>query len=138
MERAHHENPETAQAEGQSSFPDMRLVARRCLRTQFWVALVLSAALLWQGPVAAYSAFLGGVAAIVPALLFAMVILRRVGRDSGAFLRAAVVGEAVKLAATIVLCIAVFMLVEPLIAGWFIGGLVLTILAGYVGLIFAQ
>ena len=138
MERARDKNPETAQEEGQPTFPDMRLVARRCLRTQFWLALILSAGLWLHSPVAAYSAFLGGVAAILPALLFAVVVLRRLGRDSSAFLRAAVLAEAIKLASTIVLCIAVFMLVEPLAPGAFVAGLVFTILAGYAGLIFAQ
>lgn len=94
-------------------------------------ALALAGGLLIMSPVAAYSSLFGSLAAYVPALLFALIVLRSFGDDSAAFLRAAVVGEAAKWFATAMICMAVFLLVEPLAYGWFFAGMIAVILVGF-------
>ncbi|NNE04658.1 MAG: hypothetical protein HKN15_02920 [Xanthomonadales bacterium] len=118
-------------AGGQGSSTDIHLVTRRCLRAQSLTGLALAGALLLVGPVAAYSSLFGSLAAYVPSLLFALIVLRNVGGDSAAFLRAAVLGEAAKLLTTALICMAVFMLVEPLAYGWFFAGMILVIFIGF-------
>ena len=61
------------------------------------VSLLLAGALLLVGPVAAYSSMFGGLAAFIPALFFALFVAPKIGPDSAAFLRAAVIGEALKI-----------------------------------------
>ena len=95
-------------------------------------------ALLLDGRVAAYSALFGSLAAFLPALLFALIVARRFGADSGAFLRAAVLAEALKWLFCAAICVAVFVGVKPLAAGWFFAGMGLVIMAGWLGLIFAN
>jgi len=60
------------------------------------------------------------------------------GADSAAFLRAAVIGEAGKWLLTAMLCVATFVWVEPLAAGWFFTGMLVTMAAGWTGLILKQ
>ncbi len=93
------------------------------------MAVVLVLASLLAGPVAAYSTLLGGLAAFVPGLRFTVLVTRRLGGDSSAFLRTAVMAEFGKLFLVGVLCAAVFIWVKPLAAGFFFLGLVGMIIA---------
>ena len=77
----------------------------------------------------------GSLAAYLPGLLFALIVARRFGADSGAFLRAAVLAECLKWLFCAVICVAVFTAVEPLAAGWFFTGMGVVFLAGWLGLI---
>jgi len=104
------------------------------LRTQLLAAVLLALVLALVGPVAAYSSLLGSLAALVPAIFFAVFVGRRIGSDSAAFLQAAVVGEALKLLVAALLCAAVFRWVRPLEPGWFFAGMITVIMAGWVGL----
>jgi len=104
------------------------------LRFQSLVAIVLALVLLMIGPIAAYSSLFGSLAAFVPALFFAALVGRKIGSDSAAFLQAAVIGEAVKLLLIAVICMAVFLWIEPLAAGWFFAGMIAVIIAGWIGL----
>lgn len=114
-------------------------MTQRWLRVQSLVALLLAlTAYPLAGPVAAYSAFFGGLAAFLPALLFALIVARRFGAESNRFLRAAVLAEALKWLLCAVICVAVFVGVKPLAAGWFFAGMGLVIMAGWLGLIFAS
>jgi ATP synthase protein I len=113
-------------------------MTRRWLRVQSLVSVALAVGLLAIGPVAAYSSMFGSLAAFLPALLFALIVAPKYGADSAAFLRAAVIGEAGKWLLTAVLCIAVFVWVEPLAAGWFFTGMLVAMAAGWMGLILAQ
>ena len=113
-------------------------LARRWLRTQSLVAMALAGMALLVSPEAAYSSMFGSLAAFLPALLFTLVVTRRFGTDSAAFLRAVVIGEALKWLLTAVICVAVFVWVKPLAAGWFFGGMGAVLLAGWAGLIFAR
>jgi len=123
----------------ESTVPAGQLMAQRWLRTQSLVALVLAVlAFLVAGRVAAYSSVFGSLAAFVPAVAFAMILARRVGSDSGVFLGAAVVAEMVKWLLCAGICVAVFVGVEPLAAGWFFTGMGLVILAGWLGLFFTR
>ena len=106
------------------------LEIRRSLRAQFLTGLLLALALWAVSPLAAYSSLLGSLAAFVPALFFTLRVAVKIGADSAAFLRAAVVGEAIKLLLMAMICMAVFLWVKPLAAGWFFAGMVATILAG--------
>lgn len=115
---------------GQVSGSSIGLEIRRGLRAQSLSGLLLAAALLTVSPVAAYSSLLGSLAAFIPAVFFAVRVAARIGEDSAAFLQAAVVGEALKLLLTALICMAVFLWVKPLAAGWFFAGMILAIAAG--------
>jgi len=118
--------------------PDDRSLSRtlvRWLRVQSWVSLLLAACLLAVSPVAAYSSLFGSLAAFIPALFFALILVRRLGPDSAAFLRAAVIAEGGKFLLTTVICVAVFVWVKPLAAGWFFAGMMVVMLAGWLGLL---
>ena len=115
------------------------LMIRRGLRYQSLAGLVLAGVLMMvTGPVAAYSALLGSLAAFVPALIFALMVAAKFGNDSAAFLRAAVAGEVAKFLVTALICLAVFLWVRPLAAGWFFAGMISTIFIGYLGLFFSD
>jgi len=100
------------------------------LRAQSLTGLFLALALVAIDPVAAYSSLLGSLAAYIPALMFVATVAAKIGGDSAAFLRAAVVGEVLKLLLTGLICVAVFLWVKPLAAGWFFAGMIVAILAG--------
>lgn len=106
----------------------------RWLRTQSLAAVVLALALVPVGTVAAYSSMFGSLAAFLPALLFVAFAGRKIGADSAAFFSAAVIGEVLKLLLTGLLCVAVFAWVKPLAAGWFFVGMILVIMAGWLGM----
>jgi len=89
-------------------------------------------ALLLGGPVAAYSTLLGCLAAFVPGLVFAILVMRKLGGDSAAFLRTAMVSEFGKLILAGVLCAVVFVWVKPLAAGFFFLGMIGMIVANRV------
>ncbi len=111
-------------------------MTRRWLRVQLLTALAVTGiAGLLAGRVAAYSSLFGSLAAYLPGLVFALIVARRFGAESGAFLRAAVLAEGAKWLLCAVICVAVFTGVEPLAAGWFFAGMGLVILAGWLGLI---
>jgi len=101
-------------------------------RVQSAVAALLALASLLAGPVAAYSALLGSLAAFVPGLIFTVLVMRRLGGDSATFLRTAMVAEFGKLALVGILCAAVFIWVKPLAAGFFFLGLIGMIVANRV------
>ena len=104
------------------------------LKTQSMAAVALALALLAVGPLAAYSSLLGSLAAFLPALFFGAFVGRKIGSDSAAFLQAAVIGEAVKLLLIALICTAVFLWVSPLAPGWFFTGMIVVIVAGWIGL----
>ena len=68
----------------------------------------------------------------------ALIVARRFGADSKAFLRAAVLAEVAKWLLCAAICIAVFVGVKPLAAGWFFVGMGCVILAGWLGLILSS
>jgi F0F1-type ATP synthase assembly protein I len=114
-------------------------MTQRWLRVQSLVGLALAAlAYLMAGGIAAYSSLFGSLAAFLPALLFALIVARRFGADSKAFLRAAVLAEVAKWLLCAAICIAVFVGVKPLAAGWFFVGMGCVILAGWLGLILSS
>lgn len=115
------------------------LMIRRGLRLQALAGLILTGVLMVAAsPVAAYSSLFGSLAAFIPALIFSAIVAGKLGNDSAAFLRAAVVGEVVKLLFVALICMAVFLWVRPLAAGWFFAGMILVILIGHFGLIFGD
>jgi ATP synthase protein I len=120
-----------------STAVDNLRMTRRWLRVQLAVGVLLAVlAFLLAGRVAAYSSLLGGLAVYLPALVFALIVARRFGSDSKAFLRAAVLAEGAKWTFCAAICAAVFIGVKPLAAGWFFAGMSAVILAGWLGLIF--
>ena len=135
MEGAKQNDPGIVQASGLKA----GLKIRRGLRFQSMAGLMLAGILLMVvNPVAAYSSLFGSMAAFIPALIFAVLVAPKIGHDSAAFLRAAVMGEAVKLLLTALICMSVFLWVKPLAAGWFFAGMILAIFLGYLGLIFGD
>jgi len=104
------------------------------LRIQSLAALSLALLSLLAGPVAAYSALFGSLAALVPSLLFAVIVLRKLGGDSAAFLGAALLAEFGKLVLTGLICAAVFIWVKPLAAGFFFLGMIVVLAANWIGL----
>lgn len=114
-------------------------MTRRWLRVQALAGLAVTGlAGVLAGGVAAYSAIFGSLAAYVPGLAFALIVARRFGADSAAFLRAAVLAEAAKWLFCGAICVAVFVGVKPLAAGWFFAGMGVVILSGWLGLIFSS
>ena len=99
------------------------------------VSMLLAGGLLLVGPVAAYSSMFGSLAAFIPALFFALVVTPKFGPDSAAFLRAAVIAEATKILLTALICVAVFVWVKPLAAGWFFTGMAIAIFSGRLGML---
>jgi ATP synthase protein I len=116
------------------TIPDGRLISRG-LRIQSIASLLLAGGLLLLGPVAAYSSMFGSLAAFIPALVFALLVTPKFGPDSAAFLRAAVMGEAAKILLTALICVAVFVWVKPLAAGWFFAGMAVALFAGRFGML---
>lgn len=114
--------------------PNVELI-RRSLRVQSTVSLLLAGGLLLVGQVAAYSSMFGSLAAFLPTLFFALFVTPKFGSDSAAFLRAAVLGEAGKILLTALICVAVFVWVKPLAAGWFFTGMAVVIFSGRLGLL---
>lgn len=113
--------------------PEGRLLSRG-LRIQSIASLVLAGCLLLSGPVAAYSSLFGSIAAYIPALLFASLVARKIGPDSVAFLRVAMLAEAGKILLTAAVCVAVFVWIEPLAYHWFFAGMLVTLFSGWLGM----
>lgn len=110
------------------------LAIGRSLRIQAIVSLLLAGGLLLVSQVAAYSSMFGSLAAFIPALFFALVVTPKFGPDSAVFLRAAVIAEAGKILITALICVAVFIWVKPLAAGWFFTGMAVGIFSGRLGM----
>ena len=113
--------------------PGQRLISRS-LGVQSTASLLLAIGLLLVDPLAAYSSMFGSLAAFIPALFFALLVAPKLGSSSAAFLRTAVLAEVGKLLIVALICVAVFVWVKPLAAGWFFAGMALTILSGQLGL----
>jgi ATP synthase protein I len=104
------------------------------LRLQSLAATALALLSLLAGPVAAYSSLFGSLAAWLPSLGFTALVLRKLGGDSTAFLRTAVLAEFGKLVLTGLLCAAVFIWVKPLAAGFFFLGMIGVLVTSWIGL----
>jgi ATP synthase protein I len=104
------------------------------LKTQLLAAAALALLLGLLGLTAAVSSLLGSMAAFLPAVFFAVYVGRKIGASSAAFLQAAVTGEALKLLLTAVICVAVFRWVDSLAPEWFFAGMILVMVAGWIGL----
>jgi ATP synthase protein I len=135
MEGANQNDPGNVRASGLKT----GLMIRRGLRFQSLAGLALAGILMVMvDSVAAYSSMFGSLAAFIPALIFAVIVAPKFGNDSTAFLRAAVIGEAVKLLLIALICTAVFLWVKPLAAGWFFTGMIVVIFTGFTGLFFSK
>lgn len=97
-------------------------------------ALALALLSLLGGKVAAYSSLFGSLCAFLPSLVFTLLVMRKIGRDSAAFLGVAVIAEFVKLGLTGLLCAAVFIWVKPLAPGFFFLGMIGELAANWYGL----
>lgn len=107
---------------------------RSGLRIQSLVLLALAAALLAVSPVAASSSLLGSLAVYLPGLMFTVLTARKLGGDTAAFLRTAMLAELGKLLLMAALCGAVFVFVKPLAPGFFFLGMIVTLVVGWVAL----
>ena len=113
----------------------MDLTILRVVMWQFLVGVVLAAALLGVfGRVAGYSALLGSLICAVPNAFLALRLMAP-RRDPGAhaLLRAAWVGEAGKLALTVLFFTLVFTQVRPLSAAALFAGFIVTQLVAFSG-----
>jgi F0F1-type ATP synthase assembly protein I len=104
------------------------------LRLQSLTGIVLALLLLLVGPVEAYSALFGSLAVFLPGLMFTLLVMRKIGGDSAAFLGTAALAEFGKLALTALLCALVFVFIRPLAGGFFFLGMISTLVAGWIGL----
>jgi len=104
------------------------------LRAQTLVAVVLALVLLPVGPVAAYSSICGSLSVYLPGLLFMLLVTRKIGADSTAFLRTAALAEFGKLVLTGALCAMVFIWVKPLAPMGFFAGMLAVLATGWIGL----
>jgi len=113
----------------------MDLTILRVVMWQFLVGVVLAAALLGVfGRVAGYSALLGSLTCAVPNAFLALRLMAP-RRDPGAhaLLRAAWVGEAGKLALTVLFFTLVFTQVRPLSAAALFAGFIVTQMVAFSG-----
>ncbi len=107
---------------------------RSGLRMQSLAALVVAGLLLLKDPVASYSSLFGSLAAYLPGALFVLLVARKLGGETNAFLRTAALGEFGKLFLTGLLCAVVFIWVKPLAPGWFFAGMFTVMAVGWVSL----
>ena len=113
----------------------MDLTILRVVIWQFFVGVVLAAVLLVVfGRVAGYSALLGSLICVVPNAFLALRLMAP-RRDPGAqaLLRAAWIGEAGKLALTVLFFTLVFTQVRPLSAAALFAGFIVTQLVAFSG-----
>ena len=113
----------------------MDLTILRVVMWQFVVGVVLAAAVLGVfGRVAGYSALLGSLTCVVPNAFLALRLMAP-RRDPGAqaLLRAAWIGEAGKLALTVLFFTLVFTQVRPLSAAALFAGFIVTQLVAFSG-----
>ena len=111
------------------------LAIGRSLRVQSTVSLLLAGGLLLLGQVEAYSSMFGSLAAFIPVLFFALIVTPKIGLDSAAFLRTAVIAEVLKIVLTALICVVVFVWVKPLAPGWFFAGMVAVLFSGRLALV---
>jgi F0F1-type ATP synthase assembly protein I len=104
------------------------------LRMQTLVSLLLALGLLLIGPMAAYSSLCGSVAVYLPGLLFTMLVSRKIGGSSAAFLSTVALAEFGKFILTGVLCAVVFIWIRPLAPVWFFVGMLAVLVTGWIGL----
>lgn len=97
--------------------------------------MLLAGGLLLAGPVAAYSSMFGSLSSFIPNLLFALLVVPRMGSDSTAFLRMVVIAEILKLFLLALICMVVFIFVKPLAPGWFFAGMAAVIISGRLALL---
>jgi F0F1-type ATP synthase assembly protein I len=107
------------------------------LRIQSLTGILLALLLILVSPVAAYSSLFGSLAVFLPGLMFTLLVMRKMGGDSAAFLGTAALAEFGKLALTALLCALVFIFIKPLAAGFFFLGMMTGLVAGWVGLALA-
>ena len=122
------------QAPGQDYAESTVRALRAGLRMQSIAALFLAGLLLLKSPIASYSSLFGSLAAYLPGALFVLLVARKLGGDTNAFLRTAALGEFGKLFLTGLLCALVFVWVRPLEAGWFFVGMLTVLVMGWIGL----
>ena len=115
----------------------MDLTIPRVLMWQFVVGAALAAG-LWGvfGRIAGYSALLGSLICVVPnAFLALRIMVPRRDPGAKALLRAAWIGEAGKLALTVLFFTLVFTQVKPLSAAALFAGFIVTQLVAFSGLL---
>lgn len=127
--------PDTVQVVG--NIPHLIHKLKTGLKSQLLVALLLVAVLLLVSPVAATSALLGSLAVYLPGFMFSVLVLRKLGGDSAAFLKTAMLAEIGKLLMMGLLCAVVFIWMEPLAPGYFFLGMIVTLATGWAGLVVA-
>ena len=112
----------------------MDLTIPRVLAWQSLIGAVLAAA-LWGlfGTTAGYSALLGSLACLVPNAFLGLRLMAP-RRDARALLRAAWVGELIKLALTVLIFTLVFTQVRPLSPAALFAGFIVTQLGTFAGL----
>lgn len=115
-------------------------VVIRVLLLQLGISMVV-AMLYWglTGNVSGYSAALGGLTCVIPnAFLALRLTVPRQDRGAGALMRAAWLGEAGKLALTIIMFIMIFSLVRPLSGGALFAGFIAAQLATFAGFLMRE
>jgi ATP synthase protein I len=86
------------------------------------VALLTVVGGLWKGPLIALSLVLGGIASVIPSAYFARRVFKRVdAREAKAIARQFFVGEAAKLALTVVLVLLFVMFFPVSLPPFFLG-----------------
>ena len=127
--------PDERQKPDQSAYAETTVRAlASALRMQSVVAIVLALGFLLVGKVAAYSSMFGSLAVYLPGMLFTVLVARKLGGDTTAFLRVAALAEFGKLFLTGLLCAVVLIWVKPLAPAYFFIGMLVVLATSWVGL----
>ena len=124
-----------ANGRGVFSAGEKQPMVAKILLAQFGLSVVL-AMLFWgfDGKIAGYSVFLGGLTCVIPnAFLAFRLAVPRGDPGAGALVQAAYIGELVKLALTVLMFSMVFTLVRPLAAGALFAGFIAAQLMAFSG-----
>ena len=110
-------------------------VAYKIVLAQIVITLLMAVVgLAWLGIKAAYSAALGGSISVIGTLILVLIMFNRRAKEAKQMLLAFYLGEATKLAVTVILFVLAFVFID-LNAGFFIATFIIAVVANWLGLL---
>jgi len=110
-------------------------VAYKIVIAQIVITLLMAVVgLAWLGTKAAYSAALGGSISVIGTLILVLIMFNQRAKEAKQMLFAFYLGEATKLAVTVVLFVLAFIFID-LNAGFFMATFIIAVVANWLGLL---